>query len=225
MTTTIPVTTNQTPTNTSLQSCSTPLKYEDVRKNKLKSITDYYNTLLTQYTTLYTQYSKDTKSTNKSDKDNAELILKPKIADYNTQLITLMQTLMDTNNKDVELILLQKNEVDNKSATNGSIISEIKILTDKNAELAAGKKVQDDNINSTKSGTEDINFTTQVYMGINLLLILLVIGLILYLVFTKLPSNSNSSTGNSSSGNSSSGNSSKTNNLHNVHSSIKVNTL
>ena len=44
---------------------------------------------------------------------------------------------------------------------------------DKNAELAAGKKVQDDNINSTKSGTEDINFTTQVYMGINLLLILL----------------------------------------------------
>jgi hypothetical protein len=215
--TTIPMTTmstpTPTPTNTSLQSCSTPLKYEDVRKNKLTSITEYYNTLLTQYTTLYTQYSKDRTSTNKSDKDNAELILKPKIAEYNKQLINLMQTLMDTNNKDVDLILLQKNELDTKSSSNESIISDIKILTNKNADLDATKKVQDDNVNSTKLGTEDLHFTTQIYMGINILLILLIIGLIMYLVFTKLPSNSNS------------GNSNKVNNLQNIHSSIKVNTV
>ena len=63
-------------------------------------------------------------------------------------------------------------------------MSDIKKLKDKKISMKILEKSEYDSLNITKEGTEDLHFTTQIYMGINILLILLIIGLVIYLVYS-----------------------------------------
>ena len=65
-----------------------------------------------------------------------------------------------------------------------------------------------DSLNNTIESAEDLEFTSQIYMGINILLVLLVIGLILYLVYSNFNASSNNS-----------------NSINNIYKNIKINSI
>jgi len=204
--TTMPNTTMPTPLSD--QNCGTPLDYSVVRKNKIEKITEYYNTLLTEYTKSYTDYARQSNSVNTNDRTYADTTLKPKTEAYNTQIINLSKELINAVNKDTDLILDQKNELETKTQQIDTLMTNIKLLKAKNTDLTITEKSQVDSLNTTKSGSDDLKMTSQIYMGINILLVLLVIGLILYLVYSNFTNKSNN-----------------TNNINNIYKNIKSNNI
>ena len=206
MPTTMPTT---MPTQLGNESCGTPIDYSVVRKNNLNKITEYYNTLLNEYSKTYNEYASQSNSVNTNDRTYAETTLKPKTEAYNTQIINLSKELIDTVNKDTDLILDQKNELETKTQKIDTLMNDIKLLKQKNTDLSITEKSQVDSLNTTKTGADDLKMTSQLYMGVNILLVLLVIGFIVYLVysnFTTKSSNSNS-------------------NMNNIYKNIKSNTI
>ena len=171
--------------------------YKTLRLNNITKINDYYNTLLASYTKNYTDYSTDSVSGNTSDRINAETILKPKVANYNTQIIKLSQSLIDSVNQDTDLILAQKDQLLKESQQVDTLINNINLLKDKDTEMTILSTSRNDSLTFTKSGSDNIQFMTYVYIGINILLVLIIIGLIIYMVY----SNYTSSSGNSSKNN------------------------
>ena len=124
--TTKPLTTNPSITNTnttkpftttpSLTKCNdgTPPSYTSLRKDNIDKIKLYYNKLLDEYTKAYTEYSTNKNSTIVSDREDAEAILKPRAEAYNTQIINLSKELIESVDKDTDLILQQKTELEEK---------------------------------------------------------------------------------------------------------------
>jgi len=158
--------------------------YSVLRDQNIKKINDYYNTLLSSYTKNYSDYSKQLTSNNVNDRTYASTTLKPKVSDYNSQIINLSQTMINNVNQDNDLISAQKNELTSKMAKIDSIMANIKLLKDKDNEMSILTNARQDSLNSTKTGAEDMQFTTYIYIGISILLVLLIIGLIMYLVYS-----------------------------------------
>jgi hypothetical protein len=203
-------------------SCGPPRDYLIIRKEKLKKITDYYDSLLSNYTKSYTDYASQNSSVNSNDRTYANTTLKPKIENYNTQIINLSKNLIDAVNKDNDLILEQINELNTKSESIDTIMSDIKLLKEKDIDENILEKSQNDSLDITKSSAEDLDFTSQVYMGINILLVLLVIGLIAYLVYSNYKPKINNSVASTNSSNSTS--TSTNNNIKKIYKTIKDNT-
>ena len=222
-TTTIPaVTAAPAPTGTAPpaplannQTCSTPLDYAVVRKNNIAKITEHYEYLLNTYTKAFTDYTTQNASTNKSDKDNARLILKPQTEAYNTQLLNICRGLMLSVNKDTDLIVEQTQELEKKSKHLDSLMDDIQLLKDKSSELKVSEQSQEDNVKNTQSGSDELHFTSQIYMGINMLLVLIIIGLIIYLVYSNFTSKKNNTN--------STNPTNSMNGLNNLYKNIKVN--
>ena len=224
--TTSPSITNSQPLPTSLvipasnnQSCNTPLDYALIRKNNIAIITNYYNKLIDSYTLSYTDYSKQNVSTNLNDRTYADKTLKPQVAAYNTQIINISKELMNNINKDTDLIVEQTTELEKKNQNLNKLLDDIKFLKEQNAELGITEKSQEDNVRSTQSGSDDLHFTSQIYMGINILLVCIVIGLIIYLVYSNSPSKTNTTTTNAGAN----AGSNTSSNINNIYKNIKVN--
>ena len=213
----IPSATNQSST----KSCQAPVDYSVLRNNNLAKITKYYNDLLDEYTKTYADYAQQNVSVNASDIIYADTTLKPKTELYNTQIINLSKELIDNVNKDTDLILDQKNELDSKSQTIDTLMNEIKLLKEKDMDLSITEKSRIDSLNTTKTSTEELTFTTQIYIGINILLVLLIIGFIIYLVYSNFTSKDNYTTtkiNNMS-------NMNNMNNMNNIYKNIKSNNI
>jgi len=168
-----------------------PPNYSIVRKQKIDKITNYYNDLLKEYTKLYTEYTLESNSLESDARTYAETTLKPKVEAYNSQIINLSKELINTVDRDTELILDQKTDLETKGKNIDTLMKEIKMLKNKKTDLSINEKSQIDSLNNTKEISENLNFTSQIYMGINILLVLLVIGLILYLVYSNFNSSVN----------------------------------
>ena len=187
MTTTYPNTTRPSsiPTGTVSSSCQTIIPdYRTLRQQNFTTINNYYNDLLTNYTNNYTEYTTQKNSSNINDRTYAETTLKPKVTNYNNQMITITKTVIDSVDRDTDLILDQKNQLQNKTSEVENLTNELKILKDKDAELLVLSTSREDSLSSTKSGSDDKQFITYIYIGINILLVCLVIGLIIYLVYS-----------------------------------------
>ena len=217
--TTTPATgTAPTPTSNS-QTCNSPLDYALVRKNNIEKITAQYQSLLDNYTKIYTDYSTNNASSKDNDRQYAKLTLKPQTEAYNTQIINISRELMVSVNKDTDLIVEQTKELEKKASQLNTLLHDIKLLRDKNAELKILEQSQEDNVKNTQSGSDDLQFTSQIYMGMNMLLVLIVIGLIIYLVYSNFTSKKNNTNSNSSSTNLTNG----MNGMNNLYKNIKVN--
>ena len=180
------------PIPTSVETCTgPPLDYLIVRQQKIQQITDYYTKLLNEYTKNYTDYATQSNSVNTNDRTFATTTLKPKTEAYNKQIINLSKELINVVKTDNDLILDQKTELDKKAHNIDLLMSDIKKLKEKKISIKIMEKSEYDSLNITKEGTEDVHFTTQIYMGINILLILLIIGLIIYLVYSNNTSKTN----------------------------------
>ena len=135
------------------------------------------------------------------------IALKPKTEAYNRQIINLSKELIDTVNKDTDLIVDQKTELETKTQRIDKLMNDIKLLKQKNTDLSIIEKSQVDSLNTTKTGADDLKMTSQLYMGINILLVLLVIGFIVYLVYSNFTTKSSNS------------------NMNNIYKNIKSNTI
>ena len=194
--TTKPLTTNPLMTNTnttkpftttpSLTKCNggTPPKYTSLRKDNIDKIKLYYNKLLDEYTKAYTEYSTNKNSTIVSDREDAEAILKPRAEAYNTQIINLSKELIESVDKDTDLILQQKTELEEKQQTIDTLLNNIKMLKVSQRDSTISEQARNDSLTITKTGSDELQFTSHMYMAFNILLVILVIGFIIYLVYS-----------------------------------------
>lgn len=192
MATTIPNTTS--PKTDLSDSCQTVvLDYTVLRKQNFNTINDYYNNLLSKYTTNYSAYTTQTNSSNQNDRTNAAVNLKGIVADLNTQMIAVSKAMIDSVDRDTDLILDQKNQLQKQTTTVDALNHDIKLLKDENDELITLSNSREDSLNSTKTSTDNKYFITYIYIGINILLICLIIGFICRLIYSSYSSSSSSS--------------------------------
>jgi len=185
MTTTTPQTTSFNSEISSDADCQLTIPdYSVLRQQNIDKINGYYTNLLDTYTQNYSDFSKQNASSNINDRTYASTTLKPKVADSNTQIINLSQTMINSVNQDADLINEQKDTLSKKMLQIDSILANIKILKDKDNEMTILNNARNDSLNSTKLSTESIQFTTYIYIGICILLVIIIIGLIIYLVYS-----------------------------------------
>ena len=186
-------TTNPFTTTPSLKKCNggTPPNYSSLRKDNIDKIKLYYNKLLDEYTKSYTEYSTNKNSTIVSDREDAEAILKPRAEAYNTQIINLSKELIESVDKDTDLILQQKTELEEKQQTIDTLLNNTKMLKVSQRDSTISEQARNDSLNITKTGSDELQFTSHMYMAFNILLVILVVGFIIYLVYSNVDTMSN----------------------------------
>ena len=180
--------------------------YTVLRQQNLDKINNYYTTLLSSYTQSYRDFTTQSASSNVNDRTYANTTLKPKVENYNKQIINVSQSMINNVDQDTDLIMQQKDELLNKTRSIDTILNNINMLKDKDNEMTVLSNARRDSLNSTKSGADDMNFNTYIYIGINILMVLCVVGIVIYIVYSSYSVSKN----NNRSGN-------------NVHRNIMVN--
>lgn len=158
--------------------------YTVLRQKNLDKINKYYDKILSSYTKTYTDYSTQSASANVNDRTYANTTLRPKVQDNNTQIINLSKEMIKNVNQDTELIMQQKDELSNKTHNIDTLLNNIKLLKIKDTDMTILTKARNDSLDSTKSGADDMNFSTSIYIGINVLMVLTIIGIVMYIVYS-----------------------------------------
>ena len=175
--------------------------YNTLRQTNLDKIKGYYSQLLASYTQSYKDYSVQTASANVNDRLYAQNTLKPKVDNYNQQIINLSQNMINNVNQDTDLIMAQKNELIQKTRQIDQIMNNITLLRDKDNEMTVLTGARNDSLSSAQHSKDDMQFYTWVYTGICVLLVLIIVGIIIYLVYSGYSSNTNRNTSSSNSNN------------------------
>ena len=173
--------------------------YNDLRYQNIKKINTYYKTLLDSYTKNYTDYATQSASNNVNDRTYATTTIMPNVQNSNSQIINLSQAMINNVNQDNDLILEQKKTLVEKMDEIDSIITNINLLSDKDTEMTVLTGAKQDSLNSTTSSKEDMQFTTYIYIGVCILLVIIIIGLIIYLVYSNFTSKESSNNSKSNS--------------------------
>ena len=178
-------TTGTTTMNTSAGSCDIAIPdYTTLRQQNLDKINEYYNTLLSSYTQSYRDFTTQSASSNVNDRTYANTTLKPKVQNYNTQIINVSQSMIDNVDQDTDLIMQQKDQLLEKTNQIDTIMNNIKLLKEKDNEMNILVRARNDSLNSSKTGTDDMSFYTYIYIGINILMVLCIIGIVIYIVYS-----------------------------------------
>jgi hypothetical protein len=165
--------------------------YSVLRQENLDKINDYYQSLLSSYTTTYNQYARDSRGT-KSDQNYANTVLLPKYKNYNDQIINLTQTVINGVNQDMDLVSAQKDELTSKSRQVDTIMNNISLLKEKDNEMTILTGARQQSLTSSNEGLDEMNFSTYIFIGINVFFLLVVLGLVFYIVYSSFTgSNSN----------------------------------
>ena len=180
----------QPETNTRCASDINIPDYSVLRQQKLEKINTYYNKLLSSYTQSLKEYNTNLASSNVNDRTYANTTLQPKVKNNNTQIINLSKEMIKNVDLDTELIIKQKDELATKTRNIDTLLNNIKLLKEKDSEMAILTKARNDSINSTASGVDSMNFSTYIYIGINMFLVLLIIGIVIYIVYSNYNSSS-----------------------------------
>lgn len=157
--------------------------YAVLRQQNLDKISEYYNKLLGSYTSAYNQYATQSKGT-KNDQNYANTVLLPKYTDYNTQLINLNQSMINSVNQDMDLIAAQKDELTSKTQQVDTVMKNITLLKDKDNEMSVLTSARKDSLLSANDGLDQMNFSTYIFIGINVLVLLVILGLVIYIVYS-----------------------------------------
>lgn len=173
-------------TNTPTRPCNNIAvpDYNILRQQNLAKINDYYSKLLGSYTQSYKDYSTQTASSNVNDRLYATNTLKPKVDNYNQQLIKVSQSMIDNVNQDTELISAQKDELLKKTRDIDQMIKNITLLKEKDNEMSVLSRARIDSLNSAETSKDDMQFYTYIYIGIGILLLIIILGIVFYLVYS-----------------------------------------
>jgi hypothetical protein len=185
--------------NRPANSCTLNLpNYEDVRSTNIKTINEYYEDLLSKYTKSYANYAKNS-SSNVSDRTYAETQLKPTTTNLNNQIIKLNQTMIDSINKDNDIIMALKNQLeDKKNIVNDNIVNIDNIKNEINT-INNQYNLKTENLNKTQNYNESITIWKWLYIIFNIILVVCILGLIIYLLFSNSSSNTTNNTTNNKS--------------------------
>lgn len=177
--------------NRPANSCTLNLpNYEDVRSTNIKSINEYYEDLLTKYTKSYSDYARNS-SGNASDRTYAETQLKPTTTNLNNQIIKLNQTMIDSINKDNDIIMALKNQLENKKQlVNNNILNIDKLKNEINT-INNQSNLKLDDLNKTKNYNETMSLWKWLYIIINIILIICILGFIFNLLFNSSNNSTN----------------------------------
>ena len=179
--------------NNSNNSCDVYIPdYSILRQKNLDKINNYYDKLLSSYSSTYVDYATQSKGT-KNDQNYANTVLLPKYTNFNKQLITLNQTMINNVNQDMDLIAAQKDELLTKTKQIDTIMNNIKMLKDKDNEMNVLTGSRQNSLSSVDEGLSDLNYTTYLYIGLNILILFMVLGIIIYIVYSQFTSNRNRS--------------------------------
>jgi hypothetical protein len=162
--------------------------YTVLRQQNLDKVNEYYNKLLGDYTSTFNEYATQSKGT-KNDQNYAKAVLLPKQTNYNTQLINLSQSMINSVNQDMDLIAAQKDELTNKTRQIDNIMNNINLLKDKDTEMTVLTGARQDSLSSTSDGLNNMNFSSYIFIGINILVLLVILGLVIYIVYSSYTSN------------------------------------
>ena len=158
--------------------------YATLREQNMNKISNYYKQLLDGYTSNYRDFSTQSASANVNDRKYATTALKSKVDDYNTQLINLSKTMINSVNQDMDLINAQKDELQRKTKQIDTTMNNITLLKDKDNEMSVLTGSRNDSLSFVKTGTEDMSFSTYIYIGINSLFLLIILGIVIYIVYS-----------------------------------------
>ena len=157
--------------------------YSVLRQQNLDKVNEYYTKLLGSYTSTYNQYATQSKGT-KNDQNYANTVLLPKYTNYNTQLINLNQSMINGVNQDMDLIAAQKDELTNKTRQIDTIMNNITLLKDKDNEMTVLTGARKDSLSSASDGLDQMTFSSYIFIGINILILLIILGLVIYIVYS-----------------------------------------
>lgn len=169
--------------------------YETLRQQNLEKVNAYYDTLLSSYTSTYTDYATQSRGT-KNDQIYANTTLLPKYTNYNNQLINLSQSMINNVNQDMDLIAAQKDELATKISQIDTMMNNIKLLKDKDTEMTVLTGARNDSLSSTNEGLDQMNFSTYIFVGVNIFMLLVILGLVIYIVYSSFSSSNNKSNNN-----------------------------
>ena len=96
----------------------------------------------------------------------------------------MSQNLINSVSQDTDLIAVQKTQLDLKMASVDTLMNNINLLKDKDTEMTVLSGSRLDSLTSTKAGTEGMQFDTYIYIGICVLLLIVIVGLMFYIVYT-----------------------------------------
>jgi hypothetical protein len=169
--------------------------YDTLRQNNLQKINAYYDKLLSSYTSAYNEYATQSRGT-KNDQMYANTKLLPKYTNYNTQLINLSKQMINNVNQDMDLITAQKDELLEKTRQIDDIMENINLLKGKDAEMTVLTGARNQSLSSTNDGLDQLNFSNYIFVGVNVLCLLVVLGLVIYIVYSSFGTSNTSNTGN-----------------------------
>lgn len=166
--------------------CQINLKdYDTVRGEIKKEIDSYYNKILGTYSENYEEYLEKITSNDQDDVDFANTQLKPKVIGYNKQLIKINKELIKRVNEGTKMIDDQKNNLQsNRDEINNNHIK-IDKLEEKRLQLKTQVKGNNKFLKEIEHRVENDNIYKYVYVGINLLLLIMIIGGLVYLLMEK----------------------------------------
>ena len=164
--------------------CSISIKdYEDVRSEMKQDIDKYYTKILTGYTTNYNQYLNKINSSEQNDIDYATTQLKPKVVAYNKQLVNINKEMIKRVNSVSELIDQQKEGLTSKRNEVKGNYDKLDKLEKRRDDLRTEVNGNQHHLEEISDSSGDKNLYTSIYIGINLLLFMIIVGVLIYMLF------------------------------------------
>lgn len=165
--------------------------YEKLRENNLKKIKEYYDLVLSEYTTKYSEYSLAQTSGSPEQIEDANFMMDERgdIKIINNHLIDIKRKLNEIVKTDTSNILIQKEKDElekDQIIKNRKKLNDLKLIVDKNEKRT---KSNSDVLHDNTTHNYNINYNQYFFIIINVILLIIMLILIYYLMFDSKPKN------------------------------------
>lgn len=169
--------------NRSLQEkCDNQLPdYETLRDNNLKEINQYYNAILGKYKNNYSSYLSKINSPDNDERQNALTQLKPVVKSYNEHLIKINKEMIAKVNLTNDLLVKQKDEIDEKRRIVKSNYQKIDDLKEHNKMLRQENNSRSSNLHQSRELINNNTYYKYGVIGLNILMLVIIVALLVYL--------------------------------------------
>jgi len=171
-----------TKNRSSQEKCDNQLPdYETLRNNNLKEINKYYNAILGKYKNNYSSYLSKINSPDNDERQNALTQIKPMVKSYNDHLIKINKEMIAKVNLTNDLLVKQKEEIDEKRRIVKTNYQKIDDLKEHNKMLRQENNSRSSNLHQSAELLNNNNYYKYGVIGLNLLMLIIVVALLIYL--------------------------------------------
>jgi len=180
-------------TNDNLNSDTVIMKFQELRDNNFTKISDYYQKITNEYYNKQQLYKVNSTSLDQDKQYYSENIIRNQIGNYEDQIININMEMINLLNKNDDIILLQKKEIEQ---LNKNIETKLNIIGNTQHKL---HKLEQETTGHNNNKTQIIhslnnkNYYHKIYI---IIIILLIIFNIILLSYNFLQTNTNNYTNN-----------------------------